>query len=345
MNLIALKMLVGDRAKYFGIIMGLTFASLLITQQAAIFIGLMTRTFGAITDLSLPEIWVMDAKVQFIDDIKPLQDTELLRVRGVSGVDWAVPLYKGLLKARLDNGTFQTCNVLGLDDASLIGGPPIMVEGKLADLRRSEAVIVDEAGAKDKLAHVAPDGNTKIPLKVGDTLELNDHRAVVVGLCRVTRTFQSQPVIYTTYSRATLFAPRERKLLSFVLVNPKEGIPAEEVCRRITSATGLGAYTKAGFQEAHRAVFHEKHGDSHQFRHRDRARLHRRDGHCRADVLQLHAGQPPPFRRAQGDGDQQRNAAADDPDPGGDGRHDRVRHRRRAASVFGFARRTASCPS
>jgi putative ABC transport system permease protein len=249
MNLVALKMLVGDRAKYLGIVMGLTFASLLITQQAAIFLGLMTRTFGAVTDLSLPDIWVMDKKVQFIDDIKPLQDTELFRVRGVSGVEWAVPLYKGLLKARLDNGTFQTCNVIGLDDATLIGGPPVMVEGTLADLRRSEAVIVDENGAADKLAHIAADGKTRIPLKLGDTLELNDHRAVVVGLCRVTRTFQSQPVVYTTYSRATLFAPRERKLLSFVLVKAKPGVDRQELCQRITAATGLGAYTRDGFKE------------------------------------------------------------------------------------------------
>src|SRR4249919_1293155 len=152
MNFVALKMLVGDRAKYLGIIMGLTFASLLITQQAAIFVGLMTRTFGAITDLSLPDIWVMDRKVQFIDDIKPLQDTELFRVRGVTGVEWAVPLYKGLLKARLDNGEFQTCNVIGLDDASLIGGPPAMVQGNLGDLRRADSVIVDDVGAADKLA-------------------------------------------------------------------------------------------------------------------------------------------------------------------------------------------------
>src|SRR5215212_9195969 len=132
MNFVALKMLVGDRAKYLGIIMGLTFASLLITQQLAIFIGLMTRTYGAVTDLSLPDIWVMDPKVQFIDDIKPLQDTQLYRVRGVVGVEWAVPLYKGLIKARLENGSLQACNVLGLEDASLIGGPPIMVQGRLA---------------------------------------------------------------------------------------------------------------------------------------------------------------------------------------------------------------------
>src|SRR6266581_2500859 len=103
MNVIALKMLVGDRAKYLGIIMGLTFASLLITQQLAIFTGLMARSYGTLTDLGLPDIWVMDPKVQFIDDIKPLQDTQLLRVRGIQGVEWAVPLYKGLIKARLDN--------------------------------------------------------------------------------------------------------------------------------------------------------------------------------------------------------------------------------------------------
>ena len=36
MNFVALKMLMGDRAKYIGIIIGLTFASLLITQQARV---------------------------------------------------------------------------------------------------------------------------------------------------------------------------------------------------------------------------------------------------------------------------------------------------------------------
>src|SRR5258708_5173604 len=179
MNLIALKMLVGDRAKYLGIIMGLTFASLLITQQMAIFIGLITRTYSSISDLGLPDIWVTDPQVQFIDDIKPMQDTQLLRIRGVDGVLWAMPLYKGNIRARLGDGTFQNCIVMGLDDATLIGGPPEMLSGRLEDLRRAEAVIVDETGAADKLAKIGPNGK-KTPLKVGDTMELNDHRAVVV---------------------------------------------------------------------------------------------------------------------------------------------------------------------
>jgi putative ABC transport system permease protein len=249
MNHIALKMLMGDKGKYIGIVMGLTFASLIMTQQPAIFLGLMTRTYSFISDVGLPDIWVMDSKVQFVDDIKPLQDTELYRVRGISGVEWAMPMYKGLLKARLTDGRFQTCNVVGLDDATLIGGPPVMLEGKIEDLRRSDSVIVDIDGARDKLGKPSPiPGGNRIPLKVGDSLELNDHRAIVVGIAKVSRTFQSQPVVYTTYSRAKSYAPRERKLLSFILVKAKKGQNLAELTRRIRETTGLAAYTQEDFK-------------------------------------------------------------------------------------------------
>ncbi len=250
MNHIALKMLIGDKGKYLGIVMGLTFASLIMTQQPAIFLGLMTRTFSFISDVGLPDIWVMDPKVQFVDDIKPLQDTELYRVRGVSGVEWAMPMYKGLLKARLTDGTFQSCFVVGLDDATLIGGPPIMLEGSIEDLRRNDAVIVDIDGARDKLAKLPRlPGEKPVPLQVGDSLELNDRRAIVVGIAKVTRTFQAQPIIYTTYSRAKSYAPRERKLLSFILVKAKQGQNLSELTRRIRRSTGLAAYTRAEFMD------------------------------------------------------------------------------------------------
>lgn len=250
MNHIALKMLMGDKGKYLGIVMGLTFASLIMTQQPAIFVGLMSRSYSFISDVGLPDIWVMDSKVQFVDDIKPLQDTELYRVRGISGVRWAMPMYKGLLKARLTDGTFQTCNVIGLDDTTLIGGPPIMLSGKIEDLRRSDSVIVDVDGARDKLGKPSPAlGGKRMPLAVGDTLELNDHRAIVVGIAKVTRTFQSQPVVYTTYSRAKSYAPRERKLLSFVLVKAKSGQDIAQLTRRIRETTGLSAYSRDEFKE------------------------------------------------------------------------------------------------
>lgn len=241
-------MLIGEKGKYLSMIAGVLLASMIITQQSSIFTGLMSRTFGFLKDTQLPDLWVIDPKVQFLDDLKPLQSTQLLRVRGISGVDWAMPMYKGTLRARLPNGTFQTCIVVGLDDATLVGGPPIMIDGQLADLRRADSVIVDDVGANGKLAG-PPEvpGGAKVPLKIGDTLELNDNRAVVVGLARITRTFQSQPVIFTTYSRAMTFAPRERRLLSFVLVKAKTGEDLVALKDKIERETGLKAYTNHEF--------------------------------------------------------------------------------------------------
>jgi putative ABC transport system permease protein len=239
---IALKMLVGDKTKYIGIILGLSFASFIITQQSAILVGIINRTFGFITDISQPSIWVMDPTSQYIDDIKPLKDTDLYRVRSVSGVTWAEPLYKGTIQARLRNGTFQTCLLIGINDSTLIGAPPIMVEGTVEDLRIADAVFVSRVGAVGKLSHRNKQG-IRVPLRVGDTMELNDHRAYVAGICEAARTTQSQPVIYTTYQRATTFVPSQRKLLSFIIAKAPSG-REEEVCRKITAETGLAAYTQ-----------------------------------------------------------------------------------------------------
>ena len=243
-------MLYGDRGKYLGIISGIALASVLMVQQPGILISILKSINGLITDVAQPDIWVMDPKVQAVDDSKPLMDTQLYRVRGVRGVSWAVPLYKGAQVVRLSNGESTQAAMIGLDDATLIGGPGTMVQGQLGDLRKADGIIVDEAGARGRLAKPAkvPGGPTT-PLQVGDTLEINDLRAVVVGIARVTSSFQSQPTIYTTYSRAKGYALSQRKLLTYILVKGDGAEPATVVARRIAAATGLGALTAQEFKD------------------------------------------------------------------------------------------------
>lgn len=241
MNWVALKMLTGDRAKYFGIIFGVAFAVLLMAQQSSIFIGLMRNTISQLRDIEGADIWVMDPNVQFVDDIKPLSDNDLHRVRGVSGVSWAVRLYKGLGRARFDDGNFQQCILLGLDDATMVGAPREMVLGSLADLRQPDAVVMDLAG----YTYLWPDK----PLEVGKVFEMNDRRAVLVGICKASQTFQTFPILYTRYSQATRFVPNERKLMSFVLAQGEPGVNPQEVCERIREQTGLAAQTREQFME------------------------------------------------------------------------------------------------
>ncbi|HMO01382.1 MAG TPA: FtsX-like permease family protein [Oligoflexia bacterium] len=248
---IAIKMLVGNGSKYLAMIIGVVFASLVITQQLSIFCGLMSRTFGFLSDTPEPDLWVMEPKVQFVDDIKPMAISRLWQVKGIDGVEWAVPLYKGIVRVRLEGGTFQNSNLIGIDDATLIGGPARMLNGTLADLRRADGIIVDQAGASKKLARLATESGRSvlIPASIGDQLEINDQRGVIVGVARVTRTFQSQPVIYTTFSRATRYAPAERKQLSFILVGLQAGADKTLIKKQIAEKLGLAAYTTDEFKD------------------------------------------------------------------------------------------------
>jgi putative ABC transport system permease protein len=239
MRWIALRMLVANRGKYIAIVIGIGFATLLIAQQASIFCGLMLRTSSQIRDVHQAELWISDPNLQFIDDVKPMSENELYKVRGVPGVDWAVRLYKGLGRARLQTGKYQQVLLIGVDDAGMVGAPHEIIMGNIEDLRRPEAVFVDDAGYEQMWPGE--------PYRLGRTLEMNDRRAVIVGICKALRTFQTFPLIYTRFTQALQFVPAERKALSFILADPKPGVDVDELCRRIEAQTGLVAMTQEAF--------------------------------------------------------------------------------------------------
>lgn len=239
MNWVAWQMLTGDRAKYWGTIFGIAFGTLLISQQTSLFIGLMRRTANQIADVREATIWVMDPRVQNSDEIRPLSETDVFRVRGVAGVSWAVRYYKGLARARVADGRFRQVMLMGLDESTLVGAPAKMILGSLADLSRPDGIIVDRSGFEYLWPGVEP--------HLGAVLEMNDRRAIVVGVCDAGAPFQTFPLVYTRYTRALEFAPPERNRMSFVLARPEPGSNAEEVCRDVSRQTGLLALTRDQF--------------------------------------------------------------------------------------------------
>ncbi|RLS89013.1 MAG: ABC transporter permease [Planctomycetota bacterium] len=249
----AIKMLFGDSAKFYGILLGLGFASLLIAQQASIFVGLMSRTFAFVGGVGHIDLWVFDPTQSFVDEPKPLRATALDRVRGVTGVAWAAPIYKGLLVATLPDGRRQVCNVIGIDDDTLAGGPAVIVAGSLSDLRQPDAVMVQvessqqnmlfpaelAVGAMPAPGQVLDPSLPKRPVQIGDIVELNEHRARVVGLVKCAETFSPGPTVYTVYSRAITYAPPSRRMMSAVLVSAAEGVNPDALAQRIRDETGL----------------------------------------------------------------------------------------------------------
>jgi putative ABC transport system permease protein len=211
---------------------------MLIVQQGSIFWGLMMWSMSGITNVNVP-VWVTDPKINQVEELKPLADTAVTRVRSVPGVEWAVPLYKGVQRARLRDGNYEQISLVGIDSSTLIGRPQQVLAGRIEELRAPETVAVDQL-AVERLG-----GPEKI--HVGSVFEINDHRARIVAIVRTQKSFQNIPFVYTTYERALGMTPPERRKLSYVLAQPVAGVTAEELAHRIQEETGLGAYTEDQF--------------------------------------------------------------------------------------------------
>ena len=236
---LALKMLFGDRAKYAMLVCGLTFCALLMTQQTSVFCGLLLWTTATVRNVRVP-IWVADAKVEQVNEVVPLREIDLQRVRSVDDVQWAVPLFWSILQARLPDGTFQAVQLTGLDSATLVGRPGHIREGNIEDLRLPNAVIVDQVA-------ISKFRKRGIELHVGSTFEINDKEARVVAICETERSFLGQPYVFTTYSRALEYSPPQRKLLSFILVQPKPDADVPSLLERIGNLGGLRAFSSDDF--------------------------------------------------------------------------------------------------
>lgn len=238
-NWVAIRMLTGDRIKFIGLVFGVAFSTLLITQQLTIFVNLLMRGGVAVQEVSTANVWVMDPATRTADVIYPMPITALDRVRSVPGVAYASPFLRSNASIRTPEGDLEGVTVVGVDDSSLVGIPRHMTQGDPLALMDPDAVFIDDVGARKLFS---PDETV-----VGAQLELNDQRAVIKGIVDSTPTFSSQVTLYTRYSNALNFVPGTRNRLSFVLVRGDDNLSAESLARRISEQTGLKARTTPEF--------------------------------------------------------------------------------------------------
>ena len=238
MNWIAIRMLTGEAQKFYGLLFGIAFSTLLITQQLTIFVNLLERGSSGVYNVSSADVWVMDPVSRTTEVAYPMPSTALDKVRGVPGVAWAVPHIRASASVRTGSGELEGVTVVGVDDATLIGLPKNMVEGTPEVLSQPDSVIIDDVGATRMFPDQSP---------IGQRLELNDQRAVIRGIADAIPSFTSQVTLYTKYSRALNYVPGTRNRLSFVLVGKAQDVSPEELVERIESQAGLRARTRDEF--------------------------------------------------------------------------------------------------
>ena len=233
---LAYKLLVNDRAKFTALLVGITFAVFLIIMMTSIFAGVLNRASATVINIGA-SIWVMDPSVQTVANTIGIPDYTLDAVRSMQGVKYAVPLFSGGALVKLEDGTYQAVNVVGLDDTSLFGRPP-MEQGSIDDIFAENSFIVVHDSEFPKL------GNPH----VGTTFELNDHRGVVVGIANVaTSSLFGVPTLYTTYNRAIQYIPNPRFTISYILVEPKTKAAVPLIQQQVRQL-GYLALTKGQFE-------------------------------------------------------------------------------------------------
>jgi len=232
-----MRMLFGDRTKYATLVLGLAFAALLMNQQGAIFMGLLIQSTGPLQNVKQADLWVTDPGTKWVAEYRSLADQKLQRIRSVAGVEWAEPFFNNWAVTELDNGDFKKVQILGIPRTTLAGRPPEITSGRLEDLWMPDAILVEEGSAKEM-------GNVKL----GDTLKINDRRAIVVGFCRAKKGFESNAIVYTTYDNALRFTPVGRERISYVLVKAKAGVPIVDVQRGIDALGDVIALTPDEFR-------------------------------------------------------------------------------------------------
>lgn len=232
---LAYKLLVNDRAKFTGLLVGITFAVFLIVMATSMFAGVLNRSSSTVINIGA-SIWVMDPAVNTVANTIGMPDYMLDAVRSMPGVKYAVPLFSGGALVKLSDGTYQPVTVIGLDDSSLFGRPQ-METGSIEDIYAENSFLV---------VHDSEFGKLNKP-KVGTEFELNDHRAKVTGIAKVsTSGLFGVPTLYTTYERAIQYIPNPRFTISYILVEPKTPGDAARIQQQV-KALGYLALTKNQF--------------------------------------------------------------------------------------------------
>ncbi len=207
---LAFKLLVNDKAKFSALIVGITFAVFLMVEMTSMFAGVLNRSSATVLNIGA-SVWIMDPSVQTVANTIGMPDYVLDAARSIKGVKYAVPLYSGGALLKLRSGAYQSANVVGLDDATLLGRPEL-IEGRIEDIYAENAFIAiyDSEFAKLENPHI------------GSEFELNDHRGRIVGIAKVASSgLFGVPTLYTTYNRALQYIPNPRFTISYVLVEPK----------------------------------------------------------------------------------------------------------------------------
>jgi putative ABC transport system permease protein len=213
-------MMVHDKLKMLGTLVGVVFAVLLSNQQAGTFLGLLKKNTMFI-DAAGADVWIVPPNTEALQAAKPIPQVISKQARGVLGVAWSEPILFGAAQVSIPGGASDAVTVVGTRLPALRGGPFNMVAGDPHVLAQPDTMIFED-GMRDTLGG----------LNLGSVREVNGRNVQVGGFTWGLVPF-GPSYAFADYDLARLLLHVDADRAHFILVGVREGARPEDVRDRL----------------------------------------------------------------------------------------------------------------
>jgi putative ABC transport system permease protein len=219
---LGVSMMLYDKPKLAGTLVGVVFAVVLSLQQLSILFGLLDKN-TMFVDHAGADIWITPSGTEQLQPGAPLSDGVLMRARTTEGVGVAEPLVYGGATVKTPAGASEPVTLVGTSRPALLGGPWAIVAGDVDALARPDTMFFEDA-ERDKLGG----------LNLGSRREVNGRLVTVGGFTWGLLPF-GPPYAFADIELARELSRLPDDAHSFVLVTVREGVDVDEVARELAA--------------------------------------------------------------------------------------------------------------
>ncbi|MBK7073099.1 MAG: FtsX-like permease family protein [Myxococcales bacterium] len=231
---VALRMMLHDKAKLIGTTLGVVFAVVLAAQQLGVLFGLLQKN-TMFVDNAGADLWIVPPGTTQTAPGQRMSTALLDQARATPGVAVAAPLLMIGTSVTKPGGGSEATTLVGFDLATGLGGPWNVVAGDVAALRAPDALFFEDA-QREKFGG----------LNLGSVREVGGHKVRVVGFTWGLQPF-GPPFSFADIDTVRDLGAVPADQLSFVLIKLAPGADraavAADLAARCPTATVIATPT------------------------------------------------------------------------------------------------------
>jgi len=241
---LARRNLLHDRLRFVITVSGVAFAVTLVLVQVGLFMGLLDKATVTIQN-STADLWVTSRETPNVDFAHTFPETNVLRVRGIPGVERADNLLIQFMNIQLPSGAEEGCLVYALHDFQAWNLPWNVQGADVRDLKRGRYILMDKS-AERRFGR----------FEVGDYREILRRRFKVIGTTTGAASFTTAPIVFMDFGNAQELLETLQGKTQYILVRLAAGADAGAVAAEIRRRLPYNdVYTKEGWASRSRTYW------------------------------------------------------------------------------------------